>query len=104
MMKAAAPITGGISWPPVEPTDSIAAARYAEKPDFFIAGMVTTPTASTFDTAEAPHRRHCQVREEIRAAGARQHLAENRERDHHQHGDLQDRADHAVHVRSEEHT
>ena len=26
MMKAAAPITGGISCPPVEPTDSIAAA------------------------------------------------------------------------------
>ncbi len=25
MMKAAAPITGGINWPPVEPTASIAA-------------------------------------------------------------------------------
>ena len=29
MMKAAAPITGGINWPPVEPTASIAAARSA---------------------------------------------------------------------------
>src|SRR5262245_6302517 len=51
MMKAAAPITGGINWPPVEPTDSIAAARYGEKPDLTMAGMVTMPTASTFDTA-----------------------------------------------------
>src|ERR1044072_1273160 len=51
MMKAAAPITGGINWPPVEPTDSIAAARYDEKPDLTIAGMVAMPTASTFDPA-----------------------------------------------------
>ena len=51
MMKAAAPITGGINWPPVEPTDSIAAARYGVKPDLIMAGMVTMPTASTFDTA-----------------------------------------------------
>src|SRR3954464_4043237 len=58
MIKAAAPITGGINWPPVEPTDSIAAARYAEKPDLVMAGMVTMPTASTFDTARpevSPH-------------------------------------------------
>ena len=34
-------------------------------------------------------------------AGARQHLAENGERDHHQHGNLQDRADHAVDVEAE---
>ncbi len=33
MINAAAPITGGISCPPVEPTASIAAARVREKPD-----------------------------------------------------------------------
>ena len=80
-----------------------------EKPDLIIAGMVTMPTASTFDTAlpeimpnsaepttailaapprKPPHRRHCEVGEEVRAAGARQHLAEDRERDDDQHGDL----------------
>ena len=50
-MKAAAPITGGISCPPVEPTDSIAAARVGVKPDRDISGMVTMPTAMTFLTA-----------------------------------------------------
>ena len=80
------------------------------------------PTASTFDTAlpeimpnsaepttailadaaaEAPHRRHGEVGEEIGAAGARQHLAQDRERNDDQHGDLQDRADHAVHVEAD---
>ena len=122
MMKAAAPITGGMSWPPVEPTDSIAAARYGVKPDLIMAGMVTMPTASTFDTAlpeimpnsaepttailaapprNLPHRRHGEIGEEIRAAGARQHLAEDGVGDHHQHGDLKDRADHAVHVEAD---
>ena len=51
MMKAAAPITGGISWPPVEPTDSIAAARTREKPERAISGIVTMPTAMTLLTA-----------------------------------------------------
>ncbi len=51
MMKAAAPITGGISWPPVEPTASIAAARVAAKPERDISGMVTMPTAITLLTA-----------------------------------------------------
>ena len=27
-MKAAAPITGGINWPPVEPTDSMTGTRF----------------------------------------------------------------------------
>ena len=51
MMKAAAPITGGINCPPVEPTASIAAARTREKPDRAISGMVTMPTATTLLTA-----------------------------------------------------
>ena len=51
MMKAAAPITGGINCPPVEPTDSIAAERTGVKPERTMVGMVTIPTASTFDTA-----------------------------------------------------
>ncbi len=48
--------------------------------------------------AEAAHGRHRDVREEIGAAGAGQHLAEDGERDHHEDGDLQDGADHAVDV------
>ncbi len=51
MMKAAAPITGGINCPPVEPTASIAAARMRENPDRTISGMVTMPTATTLLTA-----------------------------------------------------
>ncbi len=51
MMKAAAPITGGINCPPVEPTDSIAAARVGENPERDISGMVTMPTAMTLLTA-----------------------------------------------------
>jgi hypothetical protein len=72
------------------------------------------PTASTFETAlpeiipnkaepttailEAAHGRHGNVGEEIGAAGARQDLAEDRERNHDQHRDLEDRADDAVDV------
>ena len=51
MMNAAAPITGGISCPPVEPTASIAAARVGEKPERDMSGMVMMPTAMTLLTA-----------------------------------------------------
>ncbi len=51
MMKAEAPITGGINCPPVDPTASIAAERVLVKPDLTMVGIVTMPTASTFDTA-----------------------------------------------------
>ena len=51
--------------------------------------------------AESPHSRHGEIGEEIRAAGARQHLAEDGVGDHHQNGDLKDRADHAVHVEAD---
>ena len=50
MMKAAMPMTGGISWPPVEATDSMAAASCGLKPRRFIMGMVTTPVVTTLAT------------------------------------------------------
>ena len=51
--------------------------------------------------AEAAHGGHRDIREEIGAASAGQHLAEDGERDHHENGDLQDRPDHAVDVEAE---
>ncbi len=51
MMKAATPITGGMIWPPVEATASIAAATWGRYPVRFISGMVTDPVITTFDTA-----------------------------------------------------
>src|SRR5882757_6848659 len=103
MMKAAAPITGGINWPPVEPTDSIAAARYGVKPDLIMAGMVTMPTASTFDTALPEIMPNsAEPTTAILAAPPRNlHIAEDGVGDDHQHGDLKDRADHAVHVEAD---
>ena len=50
-MNAAAPITGGMSCPPVEPTASIAAAIWDGNPARFMSGIVTTPTAETLATA-----------------------------------------------------
>ncbi len=51
MTKATAPITGGMSCAPFDAQASIAAARRAGMPDFFISGMVTTPTASALAAA-----------------------------------------------------
>ncbi len=94
----------------------------ARSPSLIMVGMVTMPTASTFDdraagdhaeqrradhrdlggaAAEAAHRRHREIGEEVGAAGARQHLAQDRERDDDQHRHPQDRADHAVDVEAE---
>ena len=42
-MKAAVPITGGISMPPLEAAASTAAAKAGLKPERFIRGMVTAP-------------------------------------------------------------
>ena len=50
MMNAVAPITGGMSWPPVEAQASTAAASRGGKPCFFMSGMVTMPVATMFDT------------------------------------------------------
>ena len=42
-MKAAAPMTGGMIWPPVEATASTAPAKAGLYPTFFISGMVKMP-------------------------------------------------------------
>ena len=52
MMKAPAPITGGMNWPPVEATDSTAPANTGRYPIFFIRGMVKDPVLTTLATAE----------------------------------------------------
>src|SRR5699024_10146394 len=52
MIKAAEPMIGGISWPPVEAVASAAAATCGLKPAFFIIGMVNEPEAAVFATAE----------------------------------------------------
>ena len=49
--KAAAPITGGMIWPPVEATASTAAANGGRKPVRFIRGMVIGPSTITLATA-----------------------------------------------------
>jgi len=52
MINAPAPITGGISWPPVEAAASTPAAKRAGKPAFRINGMVITPVDTVFATLE----------------------------------------------------
>ena len=52
MMKAGAPMIGGISTPPVEAQASVAAAVWGEKPVFFIVGIETAPVDSTFEITE----------------------------------------------------
>ena len=51
IMKAPAPITGGMSWPPVEDAASTAAANRGVNPDRFINGMVREPVPTVFATA-----------------------------------------------------
>ena len=51
MTKAAEPITGGSSCPPVEAAASTAPAKAGRKPVRFIIGMVTMPVPTTFETA-----------------------------------------------------
>jgi hypothetical protein len=50
--KEAAPITGGMIWPPVDATASTAAAASGLKPVRFIMGMVSQPSTMTLATAE----------------------------------------------------
>ncbi|CSC69947.1 Uncharacterised protein [Vibrio cholerae] len=52
MMNAPAPITGGMSCPPVEAAASTPAAKRAGKPAFFIMGMVITPVETVFATLD----------------------------------------------------
>ena len=50
IMKAAAPITGGMICPPVEAAASTAPAKYGLYPVFFIRGMVNAPVVTVFAT------------------------------------------------------
>ena len=51
MTKAAAPMIGGMIWPPVEAIASTAAANGGRKPERFMSGMVIGPSTSTLATA-----------------------------------------------------
>jgi hypothetical protein len=51
MTNAAAPMIGGMSWPPVEATASTAAAKGGRKPVRFMSGMVIGPSTITLATA-----------------------------------------------------
>ena len=51
MMKPASPRTGGMIWPEVEATASIAPAMFGRNPRSFIIGMVRRPVSTTFATA-----------------------------------------------------
>ena len=52
MMKATAPITGGMIWPPIDEVASTPPAKAARKPKRFISGMVNWPEATTLATPE----------------------------------------------------
>src|SRR5690606_12586279 len=58
MMKAAAPMTGGISCPPVDAVASVAAANDGRNPARFIIGMVNDPDATVLAT-ELPETIPC---------------------------------------------
>ena len=51
MRNDAAPITGGMIWPPFDATASMAAATWAGYPARFIIGMVIAPSSTTLATA-----------------------------------------------------
>ena len=50
--KAAAPITGGMIWPLTDEATSTAPPFSAEKPTFFISGMVNVPVVTTLAMEE----------------------------------------------------
>ena len=52
MMKATAPITGGMIWPPIEAVASTPPAKAARYPKRFISGMVNWPVVTTLATPE----------------------------------------------------
>ncbi len=52
MMNAAAPMMGGVTWPPHAADASTAPAKRGEKPTFFISGIVITPVVTAFAMAE----------------------------------------------------
>ena len=52
MIKAAAPIIGGMSWPLVEAATSTAPAAWGLKPTFFINGIVMAPVVTVLAIEE----------------------------------------------------
>ena len=52
MMKAAAPMMGGVICPPHEAEASTAPANRGEKPTFFMSGMVMTPVVTVLAMAD----------------------------------------------------
>ncbi len=52
MMKATAPITGGMICPPIDEVASTPPAKAARKPKRFISGMVNCPDATTLATPD----------------------------------------------------
>src|SRR3546814_10396596 len=52
MMKATAPITGGMIWPPIEEVASTAPAKSDRKPKRFMSGIVNWPEVTTLATPE----------------------------------------------------
>ena len=52
MMKAAAPMMGGVTCPPHEAEASTAPAKRGEKPTRFIIGIVITPVVTVLAMAE----------------------------------------------------
>ncbi len=52
MRNAAAPMMGGMIWPPVEAAASTAPANSGRKPVFFIIGIVTDPVVTVFPTED----------------------------------------------------
>ena len=60
MIKAAAPISGGIICPPVDAEASVAAANSGLKPDRFIIGIVNAPEPTVLAT-ELPETVPCRA-------------------------------------------
>ena len=52
MMKATAPMTGGMIWPPMDEVASTPPAKAEVKPKRFIRGIVNWPEATTLATPE----------------------------------------------------
>ena len=52
MMKATAPMTGGMIWPPMDEVASTPPAKAEVKPKRFISGIVNWPEATTLATPE----------------------------------------------------
>ncbi len=51
MMKAAAPMMGGVTWPPQLALASTAPAKRGENPTFFMSGIVITPVVTVLAMA-----------------------------------------------------